>query len=117
MRTREHHPPDAVVAHRLKQVYDRAYVVREHWRPVVLLGCARHMHDGVDSLGDAAGELRVCEGAFYELLTRHESTRRSQVGRPQVAVARRQRLPQDASRSEEHTSELQSLMRISYAVF
>src|SRR3546814_2931295 len=26
-------------------------------------------------------------------------------------------LPQDAKRSEEHTSELQSLMRISYAVF
>src|SRR3546814_12935267 len=26
-------------------------------------------------------------------------------------------LPQDVSRSEEHTSELQSLMRISYAVF
>src|SRR3546814_2659035 len=31
-RTREYHPPDAVVAHRLKQVYDRAYVVREHWQ-------------------------------------------------------------------------------------
>src|SRR3546814_7047127 len=66
MRTREYHPTDAVVAHRLKQVYDRAYVVSEHWRPVVLLGCARHMHDGVDSLGDAAGELGVCEGRSEE---------------------------------------------------
>src|SRR3546814_3144647 len=28
-----------------------------------------------------------------------------------------QRIPTDAARSEEHTSELQSLMRISYAVF
>src|SRR3546814_8116636 len=34
-----------------------------------------------------------------------------------VASCRRRVLPASASRSEEHTSELQSLMRISYAVF
>src|SRR3546814_7885039 len=33
------------------------------------------------------------------------------------AAQRRHRLLRDAGRSEEHTSELQSLMRISYAVF
>src|SRR3546814_9052273 len=33
------------------------------------------------------------------------------------AVGRGERAERDASRSEEHTSELQSLMRISYAVF
>src|SRR3546814_10431315 len=39
---------------------------------------------------------------------------------PRPRLRRRQRLaapPQGADRSEEHTSELQSLMRISYAVF
>src|SRR3546814_10272820 len=38
------------------------------------------------------------------------------VARPGTSGARYQR-PTRASRSEEHTSELQSLMRISYAVF
>src|SRR3546814_2312473 len=40
---------------------------------------------------------------------------RSVRARGQAAAVRRQR--RDAQRSEEHTSELQSLMRISYAVF
>src|SRR3546814_5994227 len=37
--------------------------------------------------------------------------------RPRRAAAEHQGRAQDHSRSEEHTSELQSLMRISYAVF
>src|SRR3546814_2923032 len=36
---------------------------------------------------------------------------------PPSGTARRRRRPPCARRSEEHTSELQSLMRISYAVF
>src|SRR3546814_4169573 len=36
---------------------------------------------------------------------------------PSAAAAARQLAPRDDDRSEEHTSELQSLMRISYAVF
>src|SRR3546814_4720648 len=34
-----------------------------------------------------------------------------------IEIGHRMALPDDAARSEEHTSELQSLMRISYAVF
>src|SRR3546814_9435153 len=37
--------------------------------------------------------------------------------RVRLAEAQRHGLPDEAFRSEEHTSELQSLMRISYAVF
>src|SRR3546814_2266774 len=37
--------------------------------------------------------------------------------RPEHAPAPHPRPPEDCRRSEEHTSELQSLMRISYAVF
>src|SRR3546814_1209591 len=36
---------------------------------------------------------------------------------PLAGTRDRMRLPADGSRSEEHTSELQSLMRMSYAVF
>src|SRR3546814_2319729 len=38
-------------------------------------------------------------------------------GRPRVRAARHHRFIRCQPRSEEHTSELQSLMRISYAVF
>src|SRR3546814_2930460 len=48
-----------------------------------------------------------------------ERFRRSGLFLCPVPQSRRERFrtPSDASRSEEHTSELQSLMRISYAVF
>src|SRR3546814_3007092 len=36
---------------------------------------------------------------------------------PRQRIVRRHILPRTAQRSEEHTSELQSLMRLSYAVF
>src|SRR3546814_3743771 len=53
------------------------------------------------------------------------SGRTAHVARPGAPIARKSAPahhdgatgPDDASRSEEHTSELQSLMRISYAVF
>src|SRR3546814_6795529 len=43
--------------------------------------------------------------------------RGAQVSRPCTIVAFKLQWPTSKSRSEEHTSELQSLMRISYAVF
>src|SRR3546814_8085879 len=43
--------------------------------------------------------------------------RRRRHRRPYRRLCRRGRLPEQPGRSEEHTSELQSLMRISYAVF
>src|SRR3546814_2289760 len=73
----------------------------------------------------------VCSGAIGAVhgLHRNRSARsatRSPAGaRPEVGAARgaapdeeaRERVRAIARRSEEHTSELQSLMRISYAVF
>src|SRR3546814_9000386 len=41
----------------------------------------------------------------------------SRSARPDVSLDANGSKPQDFNRSEEHTSELQSLMRISYAVF
>src|SRR3546814_1285448 len=62
--------------------------------------------------------------AHYELGQRLDGEERSQMRSPksepsQAWSARRFALPPpgDSRRSEEHTSELQSLMRISYAVF
>src|SRR3546814_2230821 len=51
-------------------------------------------------------------GADFSGLPRCGSGRRSLLGPPRRAAS-----PASPSRSEEHTSELQSLMRISYAVF
>src|SRR3546814_7862904 len=52
---------------------------------------------------------------------RNDFRRRSGAFHPQAAsspfAASRTRAPRSGGRSEEHTSELQSLMRISYAVF
>src|SRR3546814_2337171 len=48
----------------------------------------------------------------FRLLVRHEPE-----GLPAGEVAKALDVPQNTMRSEEHTSELQSLMRISYAVF
>src|SRR3546814_33323 len=63
-------------------------------------------------LDAAAGDLRHRVGSFGRV-PRHPGLRD-----PVAADARRQRLnAAHAGRSEEHTSELQSLMRISYAVF
>src|SRR3546814_4173203 len=48
---------------------------------------------------------------------RHRLPQRAQRPRHLVAIDRPDAVPVDRGRSEEHTSELQSLMRISYAVF
>src|SRR3546814_9785161 len=55
-------------------------------------------------------------GGADRCLTRGRLCRRRRCGRRLVEVARGQRKNM-VERSEEHTSELQSLMRISYAVF
>src|SRR3546814_7355343 len=58
-----------------------------------------------DRIGTAATRMRTCRRA-----AQHWSGRRWQVSVKRALATR-------LSRSEEHTSELQSLMRISYAVF
>src|SRR3546814_5732812 len=59
----------------------------------------------VDALAAQAGERFGIESRLFG------ETARLRIGDDDV------RLPRPATRSEEHTSELQSLMRISYAVF
>src|SRR3546814_5880632 len=57
--------------------------------------------------------------AFWKLLraTLDDSQARVDIERAEQVIARRKQGQTWAERSEEHTSELQSLMRISYAVF
>src|SRR3546814_1509791 len=70
--------------------------------------------DGINSLAMAAG---VVPGAVLEGITNMCTAalqgRFGQLGIPATFSFR----PEGTHRSEEHTSELQSLMRISYAVF
>src|SRR3546814_12280387 len=63
--------------------------------------------------------LRELAGEEGQQQDRHDTQRRRAADRARAARERReeQRRGDDADRSEEHTSELQSLMRISYAVF
>src|SRR3546814_3309726 len=69
-----------------------------------------HRRAGVDAAAD--DDLSVPEGTNRG----HESARRQQA-RMSARARRHEHQPVDAERSEEHTSELQSLIRISYAVF
>src|SRR3546814_9473264 len=70
----------------------------------------------VDAVAAAIGEAST--HARYILRIRaHHLDRSGQRARPVHAAAAAARYPHRAERSEEHTSELQSLMRISYAVF
>src|SRR3546814_10646729 len=60
------------------------------------------------------GATEIFDAAFVPFVSRRaRALRRARPRRP----ARYQRLHAAQGRSEEHTSELQSLMRISYAVF
>src|SRR3546814_1436874 len=68
--------------------------------------------DEMHAAGSAGPTLQGVDSGDEIVVTKHARVRRGKV------VARRFDLPApNASRSEEHTSELQSLMRISYAVF
>src|SRR3546814_15011713 len=78
--------------------------------------------DAAEANHDRAGALWV--GHHFEILGAQpafEPPRRilpdAREERGQRQPDRRHRLPEGRGRSEEHTSELQSLMRISYAVF
>src|SRR3546814_4084362 len=64
-------------------------------------------------LGSAENEARAALAAFYNALTYTTSY----FGWPTTVVDALTTTIEDSMRSEEHTSELQSLMRISYAVF
>src|SRR3546814_4628818 len=68
--------------------------------------------------GDAAGNARSGRGdAAPELRARHSGLARHQPADRLSGHTRRTLYAAPRPRSEEHTSELQSLMRISYAVF
>src|SRR3546814_2290412 len=70
-----------------------------------------------------ARERRIAIGLGQRFLERpplhQRRALRKAIGEELAVVRRIERVPRldDAERSEEHTSELQSLMRISYAVF
>src|SRR3546814_2605438 len=68
---------------------------------------------GRQPVADGAGRLRVAQRSIGGLAQWHRVGARPDFG---TAEFRRQ-LADPPTRSEEHTSELQSLMRISYAVF
>src|SRR3546814_10341682 len=79
-------------------------------------------HVLVEGLGGGFQALhgrQVREDGFGELAGRHAVLDGQHGGLNTIATLRRQdmRAEQSVVRSEEHTSELQSLMRISYAVF
>src|SRR3546814_4002061 len=87
--------------------------------------CGGHFPDVADALltrfmhGDAVqiGEEKEALTAFVHfVLHPHPIPDRAQII-AQMEIAGRLNAGKDAHRSEEHTSELQSLMRISYAVF
>src|SRR3546814_7432088 len=93
------HDPDAVAIHQSR----RAQIVNRRFVPV-------HPHlRFIERMRRAArwrgADLQHCDALVRQGLR--------QIHRP----ARPQRRADRATRSEEHTSELQSLMRISYAVF
>src|SRR3546814_8317976 len=72
-----------------------------------------------DVTGDEDFLLKVQVGSMaeYDLFTRRALGEDKGVHSFTTLIALRTIVEDDASRSEEHTSELQSLMRISYAVF
>src|SRR3546814_7075427 len=85
----------------------------------------RHLCDVVDSRLDPGIHPAVVEpgenghhrGAEKAVLQPPPDEEQSRSVRGRRSVARKCREDRDRPRSEEHTSELQSLMRISYAVF
>src|SRR3546814_1662007 len=76
---------------------------------------------GLESVGGFGGKaVTLAEGALYSndpAYYKVELERLAKATPEQVKAAANKWLSRPAFRSEEHTSELQSLMRISYAVF
>src|SRR3546814_7503969 len=79
-------------------------------------GCAARYSSPGSSAGGTAGSSRSVMTGPGGAVSRARSGRSAPVSRPPSGV-RRARTGGRRSRSEEHRSELQSLMRISYAVF
>src|SRR3546814_2835474 len=71
---------------------------------------------GGDGVGDRADRRGAVPGAAVQG-GRGEPGRAGRAGRVALGAGRSSAVRGGADRSEEHTSELQSLMRISYAVF
>src|SRR3546814_2602511 len=74
------------------------------------------LRDDVRRLGAMVGQM-LAEQQSPEFLEKVESVRRMSIARRENDEAVDALAARLADRSEEHTSELQSLMRISYAVF
>src|SRR3546814_4028419 len=96
---------------------------RRHTRVALVTGvqtCALPIAEGDETVDDAPQVFRLRQGGL-DLLVLHQGSR--QIGEHRLAVADRAvetpavETVTHLLRSEEHTSELQSLMRISYAVF
>src|SRR3546814_5895781 len=78
----------------------------------------RSLQNQLDLLGNSYRELQQCP--FYRSLISTTKPRRSNTSKAsfgRTALSARIAVSSAVVRSEEHTSELQSLMRISYAVF
>src|SRR3546814_9154949 len=86
--------------------------------PVILLTARGEATDRIVGLEMGADDYIVKPFEPRELVARIRSVmRRAQRGEPDAAVESGPVYAFEGWRSEEHTSELQSLMRVSYAVF
>src|SRR3546814_3679169 len=95
----------------MKNVYQMAATLARHIRGATRLGKQQMVFDGVGQAGDAD---RHANAGIDESLAERADRKPQLLGdqRRLVAIGIGHQY-----RSEEHTSELQSLMRISYAVF
>src|SRR3546814_3924518 len=82
--------------------YAHVYKGDEHWQKIEV--------EGSDTYQWRAGSTYVANPPYFEGMTMTPAPVSDIVGAKPLAIL-------GDSRSEEHTSELQSLMRISYAVF
>src|SRR3546814_3232942 len=75
-------------------------------------------HAHLRTAGNRAARKNRAQGlARADIIAQATAHIRDDVVHMRIAFERHQLVDRDRSRSEEHTSELQSLMRISYAVF
>src|SRR3546814_10732676 len=89
--------------------------------------CLLYLHDSLFQIGPPSQSdgplsnwgfpLTSTNQAWMLLETQPRELGRRIILRGHTNDLRRERMPHDSIRSEEHTTELQSLMRISYAVF
>src|SRR3546814_4164269 len=102
------------------EIEDRRMPLRVHPRDCPARETiGQHPHKAAAARRQSApGEARGRDRPFDEVAARHRAPRMARTLRPAIMVVDDRRDAAGISiRSEEHTSELQSLMRISYAVF